>query len=266
MSLSETAVSKFPSGSGRTVDWLYPAQDANRSSNASNLNIQSRLTGDGSVQALGAVGTGTATFAVHNGVPCVNVATTAVANGISYASDNVWACKAILTKGHGMPASYNAYACWRYAATIAFDVVPASSYDYGFELILGGNGTFPFILQSVIGGMGFCRRPSGSVSLIIQGAGLNEFPITTPGFDPTVFHQYELRVISAGKTNEAVFRSFVDGVPFQSFGWGAGTILPSYIGTGGTYGGICNKAPTAGVRLWVYDVQVSASSSEAGLL
>lgn len=268
--MKETQISPFPSGSGRTFSFYFPAGDLRRDNAGSpltNPNIASRAWGNAAGASIGITGAGTGSFVVANGVPCFQFVTTTNAGGSLGNLDN-FGIHPIIQKGHAIPPGYNDIACYRVAWTGAFPDNPAVNADYGIEVVFNNNGLVPGIIANTIGGFGFVLRSDGKVALIVQGAGFHAFEYTPAGFDPTKFHTYEMRVISASQTAEATLKTFVDGTPFMQFSWGTGTILPSY-GAAGRVGMVVMQnlnTNAIGTRLWTYLTEVAASQTEAGLL
>jgi hypothetical protein len=158
------------------------------------------------------------------------------------------------------------FACWRIAATLAFDAGLGAG-DTGLEI-------GPAINYDMVTGTppGFRLGPSGPATIALQvrqngGGALTVNQDVVAGIDTTDWHVYELRFIGATERNDAVLRALVDGVRVAAFNWGAGTLLPNW-GNGASLGymiGVGNRGAT-GTYIAQCGLQVAAASSEAGLL
>lgn len=224
-------VSAFQAGSGRAIDLSWPlVQDMSaavspswnsriQASNGGNFGWATTTTGVGSAVA----------FAVQGNIPCVKMTSASGAAGVGFFySNNQTGPRPRLVKGQAITPLGDDLFVARVYANIAYGAAPTVDTDWGVELVCPANDVLATIVRDSVGGIGWTRRANGHVAAVVRGGlGTQFFEVTTPGFDPTAFHSYEMVLTSATAQQEAGCRFLLDGVPFQSFAWGAGTILPS---------------------------------------
>lgn len=174
------------------------------------------------------------TYVVYKNATCVRVRGGTAANaGMNAYNGSAIGLRPALGRSF-IPVSRNVFGAYRVLMTAAFTAIPAADCDYGLELLLpaaGGNNLM--IAGGQVPGLGFVRRPDGHVYIAIRQtvAGLLTFQDVQPfflNFDPTEFHTYEIRLVSATATVDASASFLVDARPIATFAWGAGTVLPVY--------------------------------------
>ena len=214
---------------------------------------------------------GTAGYGIFKNATCVRIRSgTVLGDG-----ENLWTGRGIAMRPRlGRSPILNTrdpFGAYRVLFTAAFGAIPSGDTDYGIEFLMPAIGGVQSIIAGGVPGFGFVRRADGNVAIVIRGAiaGPLTFQNVAPSFlnfDPTEFHTYELRIISATSAVDAVAQFIVDGRPIATFSWGAGTILPVYqpvypqiqIGLKGN----CD----ANGDLWVFGFACQASETIIGCL
>lgn len=229
---SETVVTPPTPGAGRILDCAWPGKDTNPWSGIS-LNIETRIgsyTGGRTLTHGVQTAGGAIAWAVYQGVDCLKLTAPAAAgSGDFYTSPDVLRCHVRTTKGHPLPGSCTDFAVYRTYINAAFPTIPAADNDMGLELLPQSSGGTPYLINGGgSDGIAITRGADGHMYLMARAGGvLKKYAIdTAAGFDPTLFHAYELRLTSATKVAEASLKCLVDGVLVQTLNWGAGTVLP----------------------------------------
>lgn len=174
----------------------------------------------------------------------------------------------IVASANFAPPSCDYFRAWRMTAHMQFSGTPAADSDYGLALLAPASETnADSIIATGLPGIAWYRTADGNVSLYISGpSGVVKTPITTPGFDPTIFHVYELRMVGAYRGIQAYMRALVDGQNFAYLSWGPSTILPSPNASHGQWKWqLCNLAG-ASLQLNVIEATTASSNTEQGTL
>lgn len=234
MSRISSEVSPSSPGAGRVVDVAWPSPEANPWSGVS-VNASSRVQGPaiGILAHTTFTGGDTASFTIHNGVDCAKFVTPALANeGGFWGSQDVFRAHPRTTKGHFIAASCDDWAVWRCIGNIAYDTIPGADSDLGITIAQQTNGGINMVLSSGVNnadGFVISRSTDGSMYFYFRTGGVltkTKIGDSAAGFDPTLFHSYEIRMINATQSADAVLKVFVDGTQVTQFSWGVGTVLP----------------------------------------
>ena len=269
----ETIGSQLSPGAGRVFDvmWPVPMQKifGGATTNQMAFRTNAWFLTNTPTWTITRTGVGTSeTSKIVNGatVSEFNAGAGAFGTGQLYASGDTLGFKPRLAKSSGLPPACDDLACTRLLFAAMFPSTPAADVDYGFQVTCGADDTSPLIIANNVGGIGWNKMASGSVALIIQGAGFNTFPINTPGFDATVLHCYELRIISATAQTDAVCKAYIDNQLFQVFSWGAGSILP-LVNTNYPQFKTCIVNHVGGnVKMQVYQFRMQQAPTEVGVV
>lgn len=237
MTIREAIVSPFAPGSGRKRDYTWPDWLTLSGAAFAGINIRDRASVTNTTSGLFTTPAGASiNVGVVNGVPCARFINTTLNTGAVFGFDQGGRCHPRLTAaGNNMDGSQDDYTAYRLYAIMRAANTPSSASDNGLQLQNSGNATLGIIVGN-LPGFAVQFDNTGGCSLFMHGNTSNQtFPLRTvaDGYLNTDFHCYEMRIIGAGPTSDAVFKVLIDNqIKFQAT-WGAGSNLPTPNTVGG---------------------------------
>lgn len=144
---------------------------------------------------------------------------------------------AVGTKNYvGDASDTDDWSCWRCFAMMAIEDQPSYAADSGILWASHNVGNYD-ITAGFASGFGFSQTASGQMSFIRrQGVG-GPFTATVVrnAGDLGAWHSYEVRVIGAKPTTNALLKVFIDGLQVLSLDW-VTDALPMPLASNGTWG------------------------------
>jgi hypothetical protein len=233
-----------PSGSGRTIDAVWPGIY----SGAPGTNV---LLRSGTVQAItnAVTGTGAIIGGAYQGVSYAEVQNLAVADSAVVYFTNALCLHLRTTVGHGIGTAGETTNVYRVIFTLAhvnagapnfWTPIDDAAHDVGVSVarVVAGAG---FVLRDGNDGWHLQIVNQNTVRLYVRGPnGLVSQVVTAAPFSVLLYHTYEMRFTSATTLAPATFALLIDGVniplPAATASWAAGTNNPASALTGGFVG------------------------------
>lgn len=225
----ESVTSASPPGAGRIRDLNYPDYTT-AGAGAVAAGLRCRITGarlNGQTNNLGSLST--AAFLFFQGVDCTTQNNTGIAGaGGSISFLNVANINLRTVKPAFWPLDddWNVH---RIVWIAAMSQVPTSLDDTGLQFINSATSTqgirrtpqLGFGLQFTNTGLSLrTNNGGGSVDTVLATNGVG-------GYQQSDFHSYDIRLLSALPTQEALFKLYIDDVLATTISWAGGTILPT---------------------------------------
>lgn len=235
MTIREAIVSPFSPGSGRKRDYTWPDWNASMGGAAGNV-LRDRV-GDNNTTS-GALSTGAGAvinLGIVNQTPVARFINTTLNLGAVFTMDQGGRCHPRLTAaGNSVSGAQDDYGAYRVYAVMRAVATPTSASDNGLQLTNSNNATLGLIVGA-IPGFAIQYDNTGNCSLLVRGAALNTFALRTvaDGYLNTDFHCYEIRILGATATSDAVCKVLIDNVVKFQQTWAPGTILPTPNSPGG---------------------------------
>lgn len=167
------------------------------------------------------------------------------------------------------------YWCWSLSCILAFDAIPGVvTGDLGITIGVGTRAEIRGAAQ--FGGVEIGPTAPNTIGVVVRqadGGAVTLVQDIATGFNVTVFHKYEIRLLSPTLNGEARIKFLIDNVPLLSVPYGVGTVLPSQnsggVSTIGFTPGIANKiaVPGSTTRMYLppYGMTVASAPIEEAL-
>lgn len=265
MARQDSIVSAPTRGAARTLDASMPSGRLQTLTNSSlGFTFIDRQTILSTDMGANVSNGGTSQWTYHNGRVCYRWSGTGLQANY-YVSDSTFGISfPMLKSGYGGQFQDD-YRCWRIMMTLAVDTGFITTGDNG--LTLGPAVDFNTVVAA---NDGLCFRPTSNTSfgVFIRQSGAITFNAdVATNVDVTQFNTIEFRIIGATNTTDASLKAFVNGVQRQTWSWGAGSILPTFVnGTQLGWNVGCGNRGSPAIYLASGGLRVIAAATEAGLL
>lgn len=272
MARTETVVTPTPKGAGRSLDWMFPANILQVFTNALGntwINRQGTiLTTMGSNTGFGVPPAGSG-WTVFKG-RIAHRQTAGGGGGGFFKTDGSFGLSFPQTKDAAGANYLDDFRCWRLVYIAAYDA-SISGFQLASDGCLEVGAGFNFdVITGVNDGLGIRPTGNGSVGVFARKGGaltINQ-NVVTSGVDTRDYNAYEMRLIGATPTLEAVWKCFLNGRPVFSASWGAGTLLPTLAnGASLAYSiGLGNRGLADSVYTAMNGLHVIAAATEDALI
>lgn len=268
MARIETTISKQPAGAQRTMDFYFPSNQlytvgTTSIGNTWNDRQATIQYGMGTVTGIGAppAGSGWTTYRGR----IAHKQTASAGTGGFFASDSNFGIHFPQLKSGLGGLFQDDFRCWRIVLVAAYDHGILNNTDLGLEVGPGFNYNILVTPNS-----GLAVRPSSNTTAGVVastgGAPTIQQDVAT-GLDVADWNAYEMRIIGATLTTDAIWKVFINGVHVFEESWTGGRLPTMASGASLGYSvGVGNRGATTAAYTAIAGLHVSAAATEEGLL